>query len=97
MPLGIASNPGCARNPCAPLVANGQWQSTCGGIDAFEVKGPCTATLAQSGNGVNPIQKIFQPGFHGIWAITIGNINLGDNIRSVKFNCTGKCILNNYH
>ena len=86
---GISANPTCASNACPAVIGNGNWQSVCGGIDAIDIIGPCKAQLAQQSNGGLPFSKIFQPGFHGVWATYENGVHFGDRVLSVKLSCAG--------
>ena len=87
LPGGRSEATGCGSNPCSPVVGNGNWQSICGGIDAIEVSGPCTAQLARQSGGTSPYSKIYQSGFHGIWRTYENGVHLGDNAASVRMQC----------
>ena len=93
LPGGLAENPGCGSQPCTAVVGNGGWQDICGGIDALEVKGPCTAQLAKSSGGSTPYKKVYATGFHGLMYVTNENgENINHNAESVRIQCARKLL-----
>ena len=69
------------------MTATGDWQNTCGGIDAFDVSGGCTAQLARGSGGSNPYNRVFQNGFNGVWRGYEDGNHFGDNVASLKLTC----------
>jgi len=79
-PDGIGDSE-CAHDPCPDVTGNGEWQMIAtykqcvlgrddvdrSVIDAIEVTGGCSFQLARDISGLDPFDKIFEPGFHGLW------------------------------
>ena len=84
---GGIQNSGCGWNPCSSIVGNGNWQNVCGGADAIDIIGPCSAKLAQGSNGHSRYKKVLRPGFHGIWMVYEDGRHFGDAINSINLTC----------